>query len=140
MELTKVIQKDIFFDICEIAIEALEKQKELNPDINNITCNIFALSDVDGQQMSFNSEGPGANLDSDGDIKVKSITLDSFMKKQEKQIVNFIKMDIEGSEIPALRGAVNSIREYKPKLAISAYHKWDDLRKYSRNKQDQKRL
>ena len=36
-------------------------------------------------------------------------------------------MDIEGFEIPALNGAKRIIKEYKPKLAISAYHKISDL-------------
>ena len=38
-------------------------------------------------------------------------------------------MDIEGSEINALKGGKITINKYKPKLAISAYHKWDDLLK-----------
>ena len=37
-------------------------------------------------------------------------------------------MDIEGAEIPALIGASDSIAKFKPKLAISVYHKWDDLK------------
>lgn len=39
----------------------------------------------------------------------------------------FIKMDIEGEELNAIMGASDIIRSFKPKLAISAYHKSNDL-------------
>jgi FkbM family methyltransferase len=39
----------------------------------------------------------------------------------------FIKMDIEGSELGALKGASNLIQRCKPKLAVSAYHRASDL-------------
>lgn len=39
----------------------------------------------------------------------------------------FVKMDIEGGEAAALAGAIRSIREGRPLLAVAAYHMQADL-------------
>ncbi len=44
-----------------------------------------------------------------------------------REKVTFIKMDIEGEELEALKGGAEIIKNYKPKLAISVYHKLEDL-------------
>ena len=38
-----------------------------------------------------------------------------------------IKMDIEGSELKALKGAENHIIKDKPKLLLSVYHGYEEL-------------
>ena len=43
------------------------------------------------------------------------------------EAVSFIKMDIEGAERGALRGAEQLIRRYRPDLAICVYHSISDL-------------
>ena len=47
------------------------------------------------------------------------VPLDDVLKNKK---VTFVKMDIEGAEPQALRGAENIIRTQKPRLAICIYH------------------
>jgi FkbM family methyltransferase len=46
-------------------------------------------------------------------------SIDEFIGKQK---CNFIKMDIEGSELPALKGAIHVIKRERPILTICIYH------------------
>lgn len=57
-------------------------------------------------------------------IVVNADSLDNIIMNEK---VDFIKMDIEGAELNALKGAEKLIRSYKPILAISAYHKLEHL-------------
>jgi FkbM family methyltransferase len=61
-------------------------------------------------------------------IEVETKTLDSLVASGEiSEKITFIKMDIEGSELAALKGAEKIIRDNKPRLAICIYHKPDDV-------------
>ena len=54
-------------------------------------------------------------------------TIDSLVTSEDIQRVDFLKMDIEGSELAALRGAEKTLQQFKPRLAISIYHKFGDF-------------
>lgn len=56
--------------------------------------------------------------------KIKIITLDDYFKDKE---IEFIKADIEGSEMAMLRGCKNLLTTKKPKLALCVYHNINDL-------------
>jgi FkbM family methyltransferase len=66
---------------------------------------------------------PGARVNTDD---FACTTLDDYAATKGGR-VDFIKMDIEGAEMEALRGAAGVIKEFKPRLAISGYHKPQDL-------------
>lgn len=59
-----------------------------------------------------------------GGVKIMATSIDNVLDGKK---ATFIKMDIEGSELMALRGAKNTITKWLPKLAISVYHKNEDM-------------
>jgi FkbM family methyltransferase len=77
----------------------------------------------DGTEKFMTCSG-SSHAEEAGTEEVRIVTLD---KALEGERVTFIKMDIEGSELNALRGAEKIIREQKPKLAVCVYHKFEDI-------------
>ena len=63
----------------------------------------------------------------EGNKTVEGITLDSFVEKEGINKLDFIKLDVEGAELEVLKGAVETIKRLKPKMAITVYHKPEDL-------------
>jgi FkbM family methyltransferase len=70
----------------------------------------------------------GANLTTNAEKSDEfDIPIDSLDNILNGEPVTFLKADIEGMEMDMLHGAKKSIRKYKPKMALSVYHKPDDL-------------
>lgn len=65
-----------------------------------------------------------ASIAEEGPDEIRVESLDGFLSGER---VTFVKMNIEGAELAALRGAAQTIRRWRPKLAISAYHRPSDL-------------
>jgi len=58
--------------------------------------------------------------------KVQALKIDTLVESLGLERVDFIKMDIEGAEVDALLGAEETIKGFKPKLAICTYHRPTD--------------
>ncbi len=67
--------------------------------------------------------------DKENILDIETISIDEFVEKEGLEKVDFIKMDIEGSEKKALLGAKETLKKFKPKLALSIYHKFSDFYK-----------
>lgn len=96
-----------------------------------VVINKLAISDVTGGEIVIKqgaSQGATSMFgQSPSGDRVQTITIDDYVVGAGLSRVDFIKMDIEGAEVPALRGAMHTIRHFEPRLAICLYHKWDDV-------------
>jgi FkbM family methyltransferase len=55
-------------------------------------------------------------------VKKQAVTIDSWVNDSKIERLDYIKMDIEGAEIEALEGCIETIKKYQPKFAIASYH------------------
>ena len=55
------------------------------------------------------------------------LPIDDIVADLELDTLDFVKMDIEGSERRALQGAKKTLERFKPKMAICTYHQVDDI-------------
>lgn len=75
--------------------------------------------------LHFCNEGTALSKVSEtAESAIEVTPLDHILKNEK---VTWIKMDIEGAELEALKGSEQIIRQQKPKLAISVYHQAEDF-------------
>ena len=79
------------------------------------------------KEVTYNNRGSCSNISENGSEVAQVITLDEYVREKNLPRVDFIKLDVEGAELDVLKGAAMTIARYKPILALSAYHKWDDF-------------
>jgi len=105
--------------------ECTENSKNIR-DIKIHQCGLWN----ENTDIYFNDESAstgGAHISGkpkDNATKIKARKLDDILNGEE---ATFIKMDVEGAELNALKGAAQTILKYRPKLAICVYHKPEDI-------------
>lgn len=89
-----------------------------------------AVGDTLGQTVflsgSGRSSGKATNARRAKEISVRTVTVDSLCDGENNALV-FIKYDVEGDEAAALRGSERTIRDFRPALAVSVYHRSADI-------------
>lgn len=82
----------------------------------------LGLSDR-AETLRFEAKGSSSRITEQGVTEIEVRRLDDVLREP----FSFLKMDIEGEEMAALEGARSAIVEHHPRLAISVYHRYDDL-------------
>ena len=123
------------FEFTPENLEIFARNVNLNPELApRIELDQRALWNVSDEVFEYVSHGPGTSLDSTRhqnnggkSLQVTTVSIDDLVREKNLAKVDFIKMDVEGAELNALKGAEQTIRTFKPRLAISVYHKENDL-------------
>lgn len=86
---------------------------------DSLKMNSIDIKEIDtDQQTSFNN----------GTFQVMMTDLDNFMNLfYPNQSIGFIKTDLEGSGIEALKGMKETIRKHRPVLSLAIYHNGEEM-------------
>jgi len=95
--------------------------------VTNVIPLQLAVSETEGEMQVSSAAGSSVITQAGTGLSVKVTTIDKFVEANKLPRVDFIKMDVEGHELKVLAGASGTIRTFKPSLALSAYHRGDDL-------------
>ena len=86
--------------------------------------NIGAYSKKDTLYFDGGDGGRNSRLKEGGSVQTEVNSVDNVLDGRKASV---IKLDVEGAERDALIGAERTIKTFKPKLMVSAYHKNEDL-------------
>jgi len=90
-------------------------------NIDNITLIESAVSDKSGVSQFESRVGTGTgHLSREGNLRVKTIVIDALIE-DGYPAPDFLKIDVEGSEIAVLNGARKTIADHRPKLLVATH-------------------
>ncbi|MDR2709141.1 MAG: FkbM family methyltransferase [Elusimicrobiota bacterium] len=129
------------FEFVGVNLEIFNKNLALNPELTRrIEIVQKALWKNSNEELFFSydlqGDGSGAakcvpdkpqNIESSYASKIETISIDDFVSQNNLPRVDFIKLDIEGAEYECLQGAKETIKKFKPRIAVCIYHKDEDF-------------
>lgn len=109
------------FEPSSLSYERLSRNIRMNSLQDHIHAYRIALCDFSGTgyvlEWPGNSGGDAIAL-AGGDEPVALTTLDEFCQSEKVNKIDFIKIDVEGFEERVLRGAENSIHQFRPVMLV----------------------
>lgn len=104
------------YETCVKRLRKFSNVEILNEGLSDKRGMLSFRSDNDNPAGSYFSEG--------GKTKINVTDIDSYYNAGK---ISFIKLDVEGYELEALKGAKRVIQKHKPRMAVCVYHKEQDL-------------
>lgn len=105
----------------ERCLKRIKKDSAYLPEVVMYPCGTWSSK----TELHFSSTADGASHIGEGEDVINTLAIDETVDKNDK--ITFIKMDVEGAELESLKGACETIKRDKPKLAICIYHKPEDM-------------
>ena len=105
------------------ALEKFIRTKDYK-NVATINCGVW------NEQTTLTFDGrsnTSSTISEGGDVTIRAERIDDLVGEFGLKNVRLIKMDIEGSELNALKGAVETIGRDNPDLAVCVYHRTEDL-------------
>lgn len=119
-------EKIIMIEPSKVFVNALNKT--FQPFKNKIVIHNLAVGNMDGE-INFSEDSLSGRIDQQNDsseVKIEIKRIDSIISEDDR--ITYLKADIEGFEFEMLKGAKNTIKRNKPKIAITTYHKENDAK------------
>jgi len=119
------------FEFVPENLTILEQNLTYNPSLSaRVTIVRQPLWQTSNEIVHFRFDGPSTRQTTENGSNTKPLqttSIDDLVMAKNLTRVDFIKLDIEGAELPALKGAEKTMRRFKPQLAVAVYHHDDDL-------------
>lgn len=107
----------------EVSPETYGQMAQNLSGLDNIVMRQKGVGREAGTMYIDSGGGAGITVRTQGEVPIEVVTLDEDIPEK----ISVLKMDIEGAEQDAIRGATAHIQAEKPRMLISAYHKPEDL-------------
>lgn len=120
--LTKIVSFEPDEKNIQLLKERVEKCGMKEKQLCLVTMGSWSKRDT----LYFSSDNSSSSISEEGDITIEVDSIDHVLEPFSEKI-DYIKMDVEGSEKESLLGATNTIQKYHPILAICVYHRPEDL-------------
>jgi FkbM family methyltransferase len=120
------------FEFVPSNLEVLNHNLQLNPHLKDrVSIVNRPVWSASGMELFYTDKGSGTRVGFDktydGQSSVSTVSVDDYSESMQLTKIDFIKMDIEGAEQSALDGAEETIRRFRPTLAICIYHSMSDF-------------